>query len=172
MPKPTDRNSTPAMRSQLEVVVNKLLTRLDIPATYESHTLPVTIVVNTQPDFYLPALQTVLEVKGKCQTSFEFRKLVATADTIREGVTYADVLYKHYVMAVQVPPADMHRYTAALTDINKLVTTTQRGSFPLTGLRLVAALQRAGVDAVPITYDAFSPLIQVLKRKKGLVQNG
>lgn len=166
-----DKQTTPAanIRSNLEGSVLRMLSRASIDFEYEAHAVPVIITVNTQPDVFLPHLQTVLEVKGKCQTNFEFRKLVATSAAVRETLVLEGVQYKHYVIAVQVSAAEMAQYMRAMMDINKLMTTTQRGNFPLTGLRLVAALQRAHVEAVPITYDKAMPLIQVLKRKQGLL---
>jgi hypothetical protein len=126
--------------------------------------------MQTQPDFFLPDIQTVLEVKGKCQNSMEFRKLVSTATQVKQGVLLGDVTYKSYVVAVQVTPSEMAHYLSVLADINRLVKTTQRGTFPLTGLKLLAALQRANVEAVPITYDKLSALVTKLKSKRATSQ--
>jgi hypothetical protein len=153
-------------RSQLETAVSAVLKRNGIDALHEEYRLPVTITVNTQPDYWLPNLGIVLEVKGQCATWFEFKKIVNTHLTVAEGIVNDDVTYSRYIVAVQLNDGDLKLYLRNYCQIDALVRVNSRGSFPLTGLRLLAALQRANVNAVPVTYKTLGLLINALTPSK------
>jgi hypothetical protein len=159
-----------AFRSQLEQAVSSKLTRAGIVANHEAHTLPVMFTIQTQPDFWLPELGIVVEAKGKVANHFEFVKLVSTSNIIADGVTFDDVKYTRYIVAVQVNPGELKQYAAVLGDVNKLVRTLPRGNFPLTGLRLLAALHRSNVNVVPVTYGSLGFLMHKLDVSKGRVR--
>lgn len=159
------------MRSQLEHRVLATLKSGKVEHLYEAFTVPVNIVVNTQPDFFLPELRTVLEVKGMCSSSLELRKLVNTSLTVREGMALGNVVYSHYLIAVQVSDSELNKYERALCVVNDVVNTAVRSGSSITGLRLLAMLLNKGVEAVPITHKNTSHLVRALKRKRGVNDN-
>lgn len=152
------------MKSKLEDAVSNALRRSGLEILYEPCDVEVTIVMQTKPDLFVPSAKTIVEIKGTAKHHAEFAKLVATSKVVREGVEHDGVLYNRYVVAVQLSAEELASYAKALCNINALVKTTQRGSFPLVGLRLLAALQRANVQAVPVTYGNTTALRNLLDK--------
>lgn len=147
------------MRSALERCAATAMQKAGFDATYETHIVPVLVEVKSKPDFFVPSAATIVEVKGRVDSSFELNKLTATSK--RMPLTLGDTTYHSYIMCVQVNPSDYQMYV----NCQGIIPTSARlrYNYPLTGLTLIHRLRERNITAIPITHSQCSSLIAVLR---------